>query len=93
MLADMFGSKNAAENNSQLYSSKGVRSILAGWGVAWLFERTASWRYAFYATAALALVAAGGAMALRVMPSPRKRVKVAVPFGGELGNPVGRVSE
>ena len=33
-LADMFGVKNAAANYSPLYSSKGVASILAGWGAA-----------------------------------------------------------
>jgi hypothetical protein len=46
-LADMFGAKNAAANYSLLYSSKGVCWILAGWGAAWLFERTGSWSYAF----------------------------------------------
>jgi hypothetical protein len=74
-LADMFGSKNAAANYSLLYSSKGVGSILAGWGAAWLFEWTGSWSYGFQVTAALAFVAAGGALASRLMPSPRKRLK------------------
>jgi len=92
-LADMFGSKNAAANYSLLYSSKGVGSILAGWGAAWLFESTGSWSYAFYATAALALVAAGGALALQVMPSPRNRLKAAPSSVGELGTPVSSVSE
>jgi MFS transporter, OFA family, oxalate/formate antiporter len=73
VLADMFGPRNAASNYSILYSTKGLASILAGGLAAELFESTGSWNYVFYGSAALALTSALAAIALRKMPSPRKR--------------------
>jgi OFA family oxalate/formate antiporter-like MFS transporter len=73
VLADMFGARHAAANYSILYSTKGVASILAGGLAAALFERTGTWDYAFYVSAALALGAALAAIGLLKMPAPSKR--------------------
>ncbi len=71
-LADVFGARHAASNYSFLYVTKGVASILAGGLAAQLFEKTGTWNYAFYGSAALALCSAMAALALRRMPLPRK---------------------
>jgi OFA family oxalate/formate antiporter-like MFS transporter len=73
VLADLFGSRNAASNYSFLYSTKGVASILAGGLAATLFEKTGTWNYAFYASSLLALCAAVGAIVLMNMPLPHKQ--------------------
>jgi OFA family oxalate/formate antiporter-like MFS transporter len=73
VLADMFGARHAAANYRILYSTKGVASILAGGLAAGLFERTGTWDYAFYGSAALALASALTAIALLKMPAPQKR--------------------
>src|SRR5262249_32290090 len=85
VLADMFGARHAASNYSFLYVTKGLSSILAGGLAAQLFERTGSWNYAFYGSAALALCAALGAIGLRSMPLPKKPHAAAesVPPGAE----------
>lgn len=72
VLADMFGARHAASNYSFLYITKGLASILAGGLAAQLFEKTGTWNYAFYGSAALALCSALGAMGLRRMPLPKK---------------------
>ena len=72
VLADMFGARHAASNYSFLYITKGLSSILAGGLAAQLFEKTGTWNYAFYGSAALALCSALGAMGLRRMPLPQK---------------------
>jgi OFA family oxalate/formate antiporter-like MFS transporter len=72
VLADMYGARHAAANYSLLYSTKGLASILAGGLAAELFEKTGTWNYAFYGSAALALLAALGSIALRKMPLPHK---------------------
>jgi OFA family oxalate/formate antiporter-like MFS transporter len=71
-LADIFGARHAASNYSFLYVTKGITSILAGGLAATLFERTGSWNYAFYGSAALALCSAMAALGLRRMPLPEK---------------------
>jgi OFA family oxalate/formate antiporter-like MFS transporter len=72
VLADLYGSKNSASNYSFLYSAKGFAALLGGGLAAILFERTGTWDYAFYASAALALLAAVMALYLRRMPLPQK---------------------
>jgi OFA family oxalate/formate antiporter-like MFS transporter len=72
VLTDMFGSRHAASNYSMLYSTKGLSSILAGGLAAQLFEKTGTWDYAFYGSAALALCSAVAALGLRKMPLPKK---------------------
>jgi OFA family oxalate/formate antiporter-like MFS transporter len=73
VLADLFGPRHAASNYSFLYSTKGVASILGGGLAATLFEKTGTWDYAFYGSAALALCAALGALGLLRMPLPKKK--------------------
>jgi MFS transporter, OFA family, oxalate/formate antiporter len=72
VLADMFGARHAASNYSFLYSTKGLASVLAGGVAATLFEKTGTWNYAFYGSAALALCSSIGALALLKMPLPKK---------------------
>jgi OFA family oxalate/formate antiporter-like MFS transporter len=72
VLADMFGGRHAAANYSILYSTKGLASILAGGLAAGLFEKTGTWDYAFYGSAALALGSALAAIGLLKMPAPGK---------------------
>ena len=74
VLADMFGARHAASNYGFLYSTKGLASILGGGLAAVLFEKTGSWDYAFYGSAALALCSALAALWLRKMPLPRKPI-------------------
>ena len=74
MLADLFGARNAASNYSFLYSTKGLASVLAGGIAATLFEKTGTWNYAFLGSAALALLTALGALGLRRMPLPKRRI-------------------
>ena len=75
MVGDYFGSRHSTSNYSVLYTSKGVASIVGGGFAAVLFERFGSWSAAFYGTAALALIAAGLAVGLRMAGAPVKRVE------------------
>jgi OFA family oxalate/formate antiporter-like MFS transporter len=72
VLADMYGSKNSAGNYAFLYSAKGFASLLGGGVAATLFEVTGTWDYAFFASAALALLSAFMALYLLRMPLPNK---------------------
>jgi OFA family oxalate/formate antiporter-like MFS transporter len=72
VLADMYGSKNSAGNYAFLYSAKGFASLLGGGVAATLFEVTGTWDYAFFASAALALLSAFMALYLLRMPLPHK---------------------
>jgi MFS transporter, OFA family, oxalate/formate antiporter len=72
VLADMYGTKNSASNYSFLYSAKGFASLVGGGLAAILFESTGTWDYAFFASAALALLAAVMALYLLWMPMPQK---------------------
>ena len=78
VLGDFYGSKNSAQNYSFLYSAKGFASLLGSGIAATLFERTGTWNYAFYGSAALALVSAIMALLVRSIPLPQKAVERAV---------------
>jgi MFS transporter, OFA family, oxalate/formate antiporter len=84
VLADMFGARHAASNYSFLYSTKGVASIMAGGLAAQLFEKTGTWNYAFFASAAVTVIAAFAAIALKRMPSPKKRGHLADAAGARV---------
>ena len=75
VLADLYGSKNSALNYSFLYSAKGFASLLGGGIAATLFEKTGTWNYAFYGSAALALVSALMALYVRRIPLPQKSLR------------------
>ena len=74
VLADLYGSKNSARNYSFLYSAKGVASLVGGGIAATLFEKTGTWNYAFFGSAALALLSALMALYVRRIPLPQKSV-------------------
>ena len=74
VLADLYGSKNSAGNYSFLYSAKGFAALVGGGLAATIFEMTGTWDYAFFASAALALLAAVMALYVRRMPLPQKSV-------------------
>ena len=75
VLADFYGSKNSAQNYSFLYSAKGFASLLGSGIAATLFEKTGTWNYAFYGSAALALLSAMMALFVRRIPLPQKSVE------------------
>jgi OFA family oxalate/formate antiporter-like MFS transporter len=72
VLADLYGTKNSALNYSFLYSAKGFASLLGGGLAATLFEKTGTWNYAFWGSAALALLSSLMALYVRRMPLPHK---------------------
>jgi OFA family oxalate/formate antiporter-like MFS transporter len=55
---DLFGKTWATTNYGVVYTAKGMGAIFAGFGAAWLFERTGSWTKVFWAMIACDLVAA-----------------------------------
>lgn len=57
-IADIFGSKYATTNYGIQYTSKGVGSILAGPGAAWLMAATDSWLPVFWAAVVCNITAA-----------------------------------
>jgi OFA family oxalate/formate antiporter-like MFS transporter len=57
-IADLFGSKYATTNYGIQYTSKGIGSILAGPGAAWLMEATNSWAPVFWAAVVCNVTAA-----------------------------------
>ena len=75
---DYFGSKHATSNYAVLYSAKGVASIIGAYFGASLFEKLGNWNLPFYGSAAMALIAAGMAMALKAQTAPA-RMTAAVP--------------
>jgi OFA family oxalate/formate antiporter-like MFS transporter len=77
VLADLYGSKNSAGNYAFLYSAKGFASFLGGGLAAALFEATGTWDYAFFGSAALALLSAVMALFVRRMPLPQKTRPIA----------------
>jgi hypothetical protein len=68
----LYGSKNSAMNYSFLYSAKGFASLLGSGIAATLFEKTGTWNYAFYGSAALALLSALMSLYVRRIPLPQK---------------------
>ena len=65
-------------NYSFLYSAKGFASLLGGGIAATLFEKTGTWDYAFYGSAALALISAIMALYVRRIPLPQKSPQAAL---------------
>ena len=63
--ADYFGTRHATSTYALLYTAKGTAAIMGGWVGAVMFERSGSWTMGFYASALMALVAAGIAVGLR----------------------------
>jgi OFA family oxalate/formate antiporter-like MFS transporter len=74
-LADLYGTKNSALNYSFLYSAKGFAALLGSGIAATLFEKTHTWNYVFFGSAALALLSALMALNVRRIPLPQKAVR------------------
>jgi OFA family oxalate/formate antiporter-like MFS transporter len=74
MVGDYFGSKHATSNYAVMYTAKGAASIVGGGIAAMLFERFGTWSAGFYGSAAMALIAAALAVALRSTGAPAKSV-------------------
>ena len=55
---DLYGNKWATTNYGILYTAKGVATLFAGPGAAWLFSKTGSWTKVFWAMIICDLVAA-----------------------------------
>ena len=85
VLADFYGSKNSALNYSFLYSAKGFASLMGGGIAAKLFEKTGTWNYAFFGSAALALLSALMALYVRRLPLPQKRVRQVIGVQASVG--------
>jgi OFA family oxalate/formate antiporter-like MFS transporter len=73
VLADLYGTKNSALNYSFLYSAKGFASLLGSGIAASMFEKTGTWNYVFFGSAALAMVSAMMALYVRRIPLPQKQ--------------------
>ncbi len=55
---DLFGRKWATTNYGVVYTAKGLASLFAGPGAAWLFTKTGSWQRVFWAMIACDVTAA-----------------------------------
>jgi MFS transporter, OFA family, oxalate/formate antiporter len=55
---DLYGSKWATTNYGIVYTAKGVATLFAAPGAAWLFERTGSWTKVFWAMIICDVIAA-----------------------------------
>ena len=78
VLGDIYGAKNSAQNYSFLYSAKGFASLLGSGIAAWLFEKTGTWNYAFFGSAALAMVSAIMVLSVRRIPLPQKSAQTVL---------------
>ena len=58
-IGDVFGPKYATTNYGIQYTAKGTAAIFAGWGAAWMLERTGVWTTVFWAAIVCDLIAAG----------------------------------
>jgi OFA family oxalate/formate antiporter-like MFS transporter len=78
---DLFGKKWATTNYGIVYTAKGLASLFAGPGAAWLFSKTGSWTKVFWAMIACDLIAAFAAL-LWLKPTAKRTVQRA-----EAGHP------
>jgi MFS transporter, OFA family, oxalate/formate antiporter len=74
--ADLFGKKWATTNYGIVYTAKGLATLFAAPGAAWLFEKTGSWTRVFWAMIACDLIAALMAL-LWLKPLAAKTVKAS----------------
>jgi OFA family oxalate/formate antiporter-like MFS transporter len=74
--ADLFGRKWATTNYGVVYTAKGLATLFAAPGAAWLFERTGSWTKVFWAMIICDLIAAFMAL-LWLKPLAARTVRVS----------------
>jgi MFS transporter, OFA family, oxalate/formate antiporter len=72
--ADLYGRKWATTNYGIVYTAKGLATLFAAPGAAWLFEKTASWTKVFWAMIACDVIAAFMAL-LWLKPLAARTVK------------------
>jgi len=86
--ADLYGRKWATTNYGIVYTAKGLATLFAAPGAAWLFEKTGSWTKVFWAMIACDLIAAFMALlwlkplAARIVKDSERevpKIKAAVP--------------
>ena len=73
---DLFGKKWATTNYGIVYTAKGLASIFAGPGAAWMFAKTGSWTKVFWAMICCDLIAAFAAL-LWLKPIAKRTVQQA----------------
>jgi OFA family oxalate/formate antiporter-like MFS transporter len=74
--ADLFGRKWATTNYGLVYTAKGLATLFAAPGAAWLFEKTGSWTKVFWAMIICDLIAAFMAL-LWLKPMAARTVRVS----------------
>jgi OFA family oxalate/formate antiporter-like MFS transporter len=74
--ADLFGRKWATTNYGLVYTAKGLATLFAAPGAAWLFEKTGSWTRVFWAMIICDLIAAFMAL-LWLKPMAARTVRVS----------------
>lgn len=74
--ADLFGRKWATTNYGVVYTAKGLATLFAAPGAAWLFEKTGSWTKVFWAMIICDLIAAFMAL-LWLKPLAARTVRVS----------------
>jgi len=74
--ADLYGKRWATTNYGIVYTAKGLATLLAAPGAAWLFEKTGSWSKVFWAMIICDVVAAFMAL-LWLKPLAQRSVKAA----------------
>src|SRR5580704_15920724 len=74
--ADLYGRKWATTNYGVVYTAKGLATLFAAPGAAWLFEKTGSWTKVFWAMIICDLIAAFMAL-LWLKPLAARTVRVA----------------
>jgi len=88
---DLYGSKWATTNYGIVYTAKGVATLFAAPGAAWLFEKTGSWTKVFWAMIICDVIAAFMAL-LWLKPLAAKVVRRSEepgsPAGGVAGTPI-----
>jgi MFS transporter, OFA family, oxalate/formate antiporter len=72
--ADLFGKKWATTNYGVVYTAKGLATLFAAPGAAWLFEKTGSWSKVFWAMILCDLIAAFMAL-LWLKPLAKRMVR------------------
>jgi len=83
--ADLFGRKWATTNYGLVYTAKGLATLFAAPGAAWLFEKTGSWTKVFWAMIACDLIAAFMAL-LWLKPLAAKTVRASESSSAEAVN-------
>ncbi len=83
--ADLYGRKWATTNYGVVYTAKGLATLFAAPGAAWLFEKTGSWTKVFWAMIACDVIAAFMAL-LWLKPLAASTVRASQAEDSSAGN-------